>query len=252
MAQGRAKTMVLVGRRTESWRSACWLVRWGYCHTLFLSPSLPLSAQLSIASPTCALSAPEWAHSRPASKLMLRAVCCVQLVVSPLFRLVSKPNAQLQDLGPPERVVESVGNFITGESVQQLVAAHGVVNCKLQPCATDRSRGVTTILQLCSAMAHTQPSRSIDIHQTLPSCLPGTYLDEEDVQSATVDKLADGRECYLYEINAPYAQNGNHCLAALTIKVWGEVASPGRRPLLKYCLPKPAVLQLCWGPPCTH
>ena len=37
-----------------------------------------------------------------------------QLVVSPLFRLVSKVNAQLKDVGPPEAVVESIGNFITG------------------------------------------------------------------------------------------------------------------------------------------
>ena len=38
-----------------------------------------------------------------------------QLVVSPLFRLVSKANATVRDVGPPEGVVESVGNFITGD-----------------------------------------------------------------------------------------------------------------------------------------
>lgn len=37
-----------------------------------------------------------------------------QLYVSPLFRLVSKAGAQLKDIGPPEAVVESIGNFITG------------------------------------------------------------------------------------------------------------------------------------------
>ncbi len=39
-----------------------------------------------------------------------------QLVVSPLFRLVSKANATLRDVGPPEGVAASIGNFITGES----------------------------------------------------------------------------------------------------------------------------------------
>jgi hypothetical protein len=37
-----------------------------------------------------------------------------QLVVSPLYRLVSKANASLQDLGTPEQVIESVGAFVTG------------------------------------------------------------------------------------------------------------------------------------------
>jgi len=37
-----------------------------------------------------------------------------QLVVSPLYRLVSKANATLQDLGSPEQVIESVGAFVTG------------------------------------------------------------------------------------------------------------------------------------------
>lgn len=37
-----------------------------------------------------------------------------QLVVSPIYRLVSKSNATLKDLGPPEQVIESVGAFVTG------------------------------------------------------------------------------------------------------------------------------------------
>lgn len=59
---------------------------------------------------------------------------------------------------------------------------------------------------------------------TLPRPGAGTYLDVEDVLSAEVGKLADGRDAYLYEINAFYAQNGNHSLAAFTTKV-----GPGRR-----------------------
>jgi len=38
----------------------------------------------------------------------------VQLVISPLYRLVSKSNATLKDLGTPEQFVERIGPFITG------------------------------------------------------------------------------------------------------------------------------------------
>eukprot|EP00890_Picochlorum_soloecismus_P006511 jgi/Picsp_1/6861/NSC_04198-R1_psbp domain-containing protein chloroplastic-like len=83
-----------------------------------------------------------------------------QLVVSPLYRLVSKANASLQDLGSPEQVIESVGAFVTGN-----------------------------------------------------------YLDSvEDVTSMGVEKLSDGRECYLYELYAPYAKTGSHFGAAVTVK----------------------------------
>lgn len=37
-----------------------------------------------------------------------------QLVVSPIYRLVSKSNATVRDLGSPEGVIESVGAFVTG------------------------------------------------------------------------------------------------------------------------------------------
>ncbi|KAH7622138.1 putative PsbP domain-containing protein 6, chloroplastic [Nannochloris sp. 'desiccata'] len=36
------------------------------------------------------------------------------LVVSPLYRLVSKANATMKDLGPPQQVIEQIGPFITG------------------------------------------------------------------------------------------------------------------------------------------
>lgn len=48
------------------------------------------------------------------------------LVVSPLYRLVSKSKATLKDLGPPEQVIESIGPFITGnylDSVDDVVSA---------------------------------------------------------------------------------------------------------------------------------
>ena len=38
------------------------------------------------------------------------------LIVSPLRRLISKNNATIRDVGPPETVLGSVGAFITGTS----------------------------------------------------------------------------------------------------------------------------------------
>lgn len=38
----------------------------------------------------------------------------MQLIVAPLFRLISKAGAQLSDIGPPERAIEKVGNYVTG------------------------------------------------------------------------------------------------------------------------------------------
>lgn len=49
--------------------------------------------------------------------------------------------------------------------------------------------------------------------------LVGTYLDTDDVSSMSSKQFADGNEYYVYEVNAPYAKDGAHCLAALTIKV---------------------------------
>ena len=37
-----------------------------------------------------------------------------QLIVAPVFRLVSKANATLADLGAPDQVIERIGPFITG------------------------------------------------------------------------------------------------------------------------------------------
>lgn len=40
----------------------------------------------------------------------------VQVVASPLIRLTNKPNATIEDLGEPERVIASLGPFVTGNS----------------------------------------------------------------------------------------------------------------------------------------
>ena len=38
----------------------------------------------------------------------------MQLIVSPIYRLVSKSNAGLKDVGSPEQLILKVGNFVTG------------------------------------------------------------------------------------------------------------------------------------------
>ena len=83
-----------------------------------------------------------------------------QLVVSPVYRLVSKANATVRDLGTPEGVIESLGAFITGN-----------------------------------------------------------YLDSsDDAEKITIENFSDGREYYVYEINAPYAKVGSRFGAAVTVK----------------------------------
>lgn len=59
----------------------------------------------------------------------------LQLFVSPLFRLVSKANATLKDVGTPEGVVAAIGNFITGERLAQ--ALHRLAGKQEQPCASN-------------------------------------------------------------------------------------------------------------------
>ncbi len=50
----------------------------------------------------------------------------------------------------------------------------------------------------------------------------GTYLDDEDVLSATSKKQDDGLTYYYYHIYAPYGTNGPHTLSACTAK--GDLA----------------------------
>ncbi|KAK9156597.1 hypothetical protein Scep_003171 [Stephania cephalantha] len=40
----------------------------------------------------------------------------VQVVASPLIRLTNKPNAKIEDIGSPEKVIASLGPFVTGNS----------------------------------------------------------------------------------------------------------------------------------------
>lgn len=40
----------------------------------------------------------------------------VQVVASPLIRLTNKPNATIEEIGSPEKVISSLGPFVTGNS----------------------------------------------------------------------------------------------------------------------------------------
>ncbi|GAB2267106.1 PsbP domain-containing protein 6, chloroplastic [Dionaea muscipula] len=41
----------------------------------------------------------------------------VQVVASPLIRLTNKPNASIEDIGSPEKVIASLGPFVTGNTL---------------------------------------------------------------------------------------------------------------------------------------
>lgn len=40
----------------------------------------------------------------------------VQVVASPLVRLTNKPNAKIEDIGTPEKLIASLGPFVTGNT----------------------------------------------------------------------------------------------------------------------------------------
>jgi hypothetical protein len=40
----------------------------------------------------------------------------VQVVASPLIRLTNRPNATIEDIGSPERLIASLGPFVTGNT----------------------------------------------------------------------------------------------------------------------------------------
>lgn len=40
----------------------------------------------------------------------------IQVVASPLIRLTNKPNATIEDIGSPEKVIASLGPFVTGST----------------------------------------------------------------------------------------------------------------------------------------
>ncbi|GMH43661.1 hypothetical protein BSKO_11583 [Bryopsis sp. KO-2023] len=52
--------------------------------------------------------------------------------------------------------------------------------------------------------------------------ITGTFLDEEDVTSATETTQDDGEVYYYYEVNSPFAKFGQHIVTSATVK--GEVA----------------------------
>lgn len=40
----------------------------------------------------------------------------IQVVASPLIRLTNKPNATIEDIGTPEKLIASLGPFVTGNT----------------------------------------------------------------------------------------------------------------------------------------
>lgn len=52
--------------------------------------------------------------------------------------------------------------------------------------------------------------------------ITGTFLDEDDVTSATEKKQDDGELYYYYEVNSPFAKFGQHIVTCATVK--GDVA----------------------------
>ncbi|KAG0620113.1 hypothetical protein M758_4G190200 [Ceratodon purpureus] len=40
----------------------------------------------------------------------------VQVVASPMVRLTNKPNATIEEIGPPEKIISALGQFVTGNS----------------------------------------------------------------------------------------------------------------------------------------
>lgn len=41
----------------------------------------------------------------------------VQVVASPLIRLTNKPNATIEEIGTPEKLIASLGPFVTGNTL---------------------------------------------------------------------------------------------------------------------------------------
>lgn len=41
----------------------------------------------------------------------------IQVVASPLIRLTNKPNASIEDIGSPEKLITSLGPFVTGNTL---------------------------------------------------------------------------------------------------------------------------------------
>ncbi|GBF96037.1 hypothetical protein Rsub_08852 [Raphidocelis subcapitata] len=86
-----------------------------------------------------------------------------QVILAPLVRLTNRKGVKIEDIGPPEGIITSLGPFITG-----------------------------------------------------------TYLDEEDIVSASSAPRDDGLTYYSYELNAAYGTNGPHTVSACTVK--GDLA----------------------------
>ena len=78
----------------------------------------------------------------------------VQVVASPLIRLTNKPNATIEDIGTPEKLIASLGPFVTGntfdpeELLETSVEKLGDQTVHFFPCLCCRNTCVFCFLML--------------------------------------------------------------------------------------------------------
>jgi hypothetical protein len=81
----------------------------GWCKPCLLEqPPLPPGCCLALLQPRCA---EPWTEVIFESEATGR----LQVIVSPLVRLTNRAEAAIQDIGPPEGLLTSLGPFITGQ-----------------------------------------------------------------------------------------------------------------------------------------
>ncbi|CAA6661973.1 unnamed protein product [Spirodela intermedia] len=85
------------------------------------SKDTPHFALVSNVEPYEFMLPPSWKQTRVANilsgKLLPTQVSGkIQVVASPLVRLTNKPNATIEDIGSPEKVIASLGAFVTGNT----------------------------------------------------------------------------------------------------------------------------------------
>lgn len=120
----------------------------------------------------------------------------IQVVASPLIRLTNKPNATIEDIGSPEKVIASLGPFVTGNTFDpdELIEA------------TVEKLGDQTVC----------PNFSCHFH------VVAQYDDKDWIE---IDRRGDAflitfsdMQYYKYTLETPYALTGSHNLAKATAK----------------------------------
>ena len=134
----------------------------------------------------------------------------LQLVVTELQKLGAKPNATLAQLGTPEQVrpmpqrsfhTLRCSHFVAGPAAMGTNVAYrgSMNNCAHGLPVSSKPLCPLPLPRTCLACTHPL-SACMQVVARIGNFITGTYLDEEDVQSAAIKKLADGRDYYLYEV----------------------------------------------------